>query len=313
MLHTKKSLQRWNYLHFGKIQAWIKSTLAKLDNIQKSPPSLSSFSLETSLKTSFDDLLLKEEILWKSKSRELWLSCSDLNTKFFHTSTVIKRRSNVINFLKTDLGSWLSDRATIGASFVSRFTNLFCSTNPPIADEVLDLFSPVISEDNSLNLHSIPFESEVIQALSSLGSSKAPGLDGFTALFYKKYWSHVSKDVLACVRHFFQFSHLLQELNHTFITPVPKKTISHTVHHFRPTSLSNIAYKIISKILANRLKNVFPKIISPLQSTFVPSRNIHSNSILAHELIHTFKNKRGKKGFMFLKIDMEKAFDQMEW
>jgi hypothetical protein len=58
-----------------------------------------------SLKTSLDDFLLKEEILWKSKSGELWLSCFDLNTKFFHTFTIIKRRSNVVNFLKTNLGS----------------------------------------------------------------------------------------------------------------------------------------------------------------------------------------------------------------
>jgi hypothetical protein len=61
------------------------------------------------------------------------------------------------------------------------------------------------------------------------------------------------------------------------------------------------------------LKLVLPKIISPLQFAFVPGRNIQDNSILAHELIHTFKNKRGRKGFMFLKMDMEKGFDQMEW
>jgi hypothetical protein len=142
--------------------------------------------METSLKTSLDDLLLKEEILWKSKSRELWLSCSDLNTKFFHTSTLIRKKSNAVNFLKTDSRSWLSDRATIGASFVSHFTNLFSSTTLPIADEMLNLFSPVISKDDTLNLCYIPFESEIIQALSSLGSSKAPRPDGFTTLFYKK-------------------------------------------------------------------------------------------------------------------------------
>ena len=52
---------------------------------------------------------------------------------------------------------------------------------------MLDLFSPVITEDDSLNLCSIPSESEVFQALSSLGSSKAPGPDGYTAIFYKTF------------------------------------------------------------------------------------------------------------------------------
>jgi hypothetical protein len=170
---------------------------------------------------------------------------------------------------------------------------------------MLDLFSPVITADDTLNLSSIPSESEVIQALSSLGSSKAHGPDGFTALFYKKYWSSVRKDVLACVGNFFQNRHLLKEQNHTYITLIPNQSGSHTVHHFRPINLCNIAYKIISKILANRLKIVLPKIISFLQSAFMPSRNIQDNSILAHELFHTFKNKKGKGGFMFLKMDME--------
>jgi hypothetical protein len=58
---------------------------------------------------------------------------------------------------------------------------------------------------------------------------------------------------------------------------------------------------------------MLPKIISPLQSTFVPSRNIQDNTIQTHELLHSFKNKKGKGGFMFLNMDIEKAFDKMEW
>ena len=101
------------------------------------------------------------------------------------------------------------------------------------------------------------------------------------------------------------------------ITPslhwVPKLSGSYTAHQFRLISLYNIFYKIISKILANRLKVHMHKIISPFQSAFVPKRNIQNNTILAHELLHSFKSKRGKGGFMFLKMDMEKAFDRMEW
>jgi hypothetical protein len=106
---------------------------------------------------------------------------------------------------------------------------------------------------------------------------------------------------------------LLREQNKSFIALIPKASGSHTAHQFRPISLCNIVYKIISKILANRLKTTLPKIISPLQSAFVRKRNIQDNSILAHELLHSFKNKKGKGGYMFLKMDMEKAFDKMEW
>ena len=104
-----------------------------------------------------------------------------------------------------------------------------------------------------------------------------------------------------------------RDQTHSFIALVPKLNGSHTAHQFRPISFCNIVYKIISKILANRLKVHLHKIISPLQSAFVPKRNIQDNTILAHELLHSFKSKRGKGGYMFLKMDTEKVFDRMKW
>ena len=91
------------------------------------------------------------------------------------------------------------DRLAIGGKFVSHFSNLFSSSFPPLDDEMLDLFAPIISEEENFNLCSIPSESEVTLALFSLGSTKALGPDGFTALFYKNYWSLVKDDVLSCV------------------------------------------------------------------------------------------------------------------
>jgi hypothetical protein len=119
--------------------------------------------------------------------------------------------------------------------------------------------------------------------------------------------------LLECVWDFFLNKKMAREQNHTFITLIPKQTGAHSVNQFRPISLCNISYRITSKILANRLKLLLPKIISPLQSAFVPNRSIQDNSIIAHELLHSFKLKRGKGGFMFLKMDMEKTFDKMEW
>lgn len=310
--HTKLALKRWNSLVFGNIQNKIKSSMHQIDMVQQATADPNSQALEKKLKSDLENLLIQEETLWRNKSRETWLTCKDLNTKFFHTSTLIRRRSNAVDFLKTNSGNWTSDRLEIGSNFVSHFSNLFSSSNSPIEDEMLDLFSPTITDDENQTLCSVPSELEVFQALSSFGSTKAPGPDGFTALFYKRYWSIVKFDVLNFVWSFFQDNILLKEQNHTFIALIPKQSGSHTVHHYRPISLCNIVYKLITKILANRLKILLPKIISPLQSAFVPNRNIQDNTILAHELIHSFKNKKGKGGFMFLKLDMEKAFDKME-
>ena len=178
---------------------------------------------------------------------------------------------------------------------------------------MLDLFTPIITEEENIFLCSIPSEEEIFEALNSLGSTKAPGPDGFTALFYKKYWSIIKAEVLLYIWNFFNNNFLQRGQNHIFVALIPKLSGSHSIHQLRPISLCNIIYKIISKILANRLKKFLPKIISLIQSTFVPKRNIEDNTILAHELLHSFKSKRGKWGFMFLKLDMEKAFDKLEW
>jgi hypothetical protein len=107
-----------------------------------------------------------------------------------------------------------------------------------------------------------------------LGHSKAPGPDGFMPLFYVKYWNSIKHTVLKAVGNLFQSTRLLREQNHSFIALIPKCMGASSVNHFRPISLCNIIYKIISKLLANRLKPLLSKIISHFQTTFVPGRHI---------------------------------------
>ena len=82
--------------------------------------------------------------------------------------------------------------------------------------------------------------------------------------------------------------------------------------HFRPISFCNICYKIIAKILTNRVKHLLSKIISPLQGAFAPGRLINDNIMQAHEIMHYFKKKKGKMGYMAVKLDIEKAYDRLE-
>lgn len=123
-----------------------------------------------------------------------------------------------------------------------------------------------------------------------------PGLDGMNDL-YKTYWLVVKKDVIHFVKSFFRDGYLLKEMNHTNIALIPKIPSPSRVNRFRPISLVNFNYKIISKIFANSLKPLLNKIISPTQSAFIQGRSIHDNSIIAHEIFHTSKKKKGNGGF----------------
>jgi hypothetical protein len=287
--------------------------MSEINVIQSNPHSLGNATKEKSLQEALHEQLLREEILWKQKSRELWLTCTDLNTKFFHASTACRRRYNSISFLKTTDGAVLNSRNDIGTYMVNHFTNLFSTTSPVFDDSLNDLFDVVINDEENSVLCAIPDEVEIFQAISSLGLHKAPGPDGMTGLFYKTYWPIVKQNVIASVQSFFRGGFMLKEFNHTNIALIPKVDNPTQVNQFRPISLTNFNYKIISKILSMRFKPLLHKIISPTQSAFLKGRSIHDNTVLAHEIFHSMKHKQGNGGLMALKLDMEKAFDSMEW
>ena len=100
----------------------------------------------------------------------------------------------------------------------------------------------------------------------------------------------------------------------THICLIPKVKSPQQVTEFRPISLCNVVYRLISKILANRLKRVLDVVIDELQSAFVPGRLITDNVLVAFETMHCIdQRKKGKKALMAIKLDMSKAYDKVEW
>ena len=115
-------------------------------------------------------------------------------------------------------------------------------------------------------------------------------------------------------RQFFESGDIMEGLNETNLVLIPKKKNPSTVTELRPIALCNVLMKIITKVLANRLKEVLNTVVSDAQSAFIPGRLISDNIMVSYEVMHYLKRKRfGKEGFMALKLDMSKAYDRIKW
>lgn len=104
---------------------------------------------------------------------------------------------------------------------------------------------------------------------------------------------------------------VLKAFNATFLTLIPKEQGENTLDKFHPISLCNVILKIITKVLANKLKPLLPSLISPEQTNFVEGRQILDGIIMAHEMLHSLK--KTKTPGMLLKVDLAKAYDKVDW
>ncbi|XP_028798733.1 uncharacterized protein LOC114754138 [Neltuma alba] len=149
---------------------------------------------------------------------------------------------------------------------------------------------------------------EIRAALFSMGALKSPGPNGLNALFYQNQWEFVGTSMIKLVKQAFTNPTIIADINHTYIVLIPKKDCPETIRDFRFISLDNVIYKIISKVVVNRMKCFLPSIISPNQCSFVPGQTSSNNIIVAQEVINTMRTMSGKRGFMAIKIDLEKAY-----
>ncbi|XP_054801608.1 uncharacterized protein LOC129305663 [Prosopis cineraria] len=156
-------------------------------------------------------------------------------------------------------------------------------------------------------------DEEIKNALFSMGPLKSPGPDGLNALFFQSQWKFIGNSVINMVQCIFNNPSLVHKINGMLLILIPKKERPESIHDFRPISLCNVIYKVVTKVIANRVKSLLPTIIAPNQCGFISGRTSSDNIIISQEVIHSMSNMKGKKGFMAIKIDLEKAYDRVNW
>ena len=150
---------------------------------------------------------------------------------------------------------------------------------------------------------------EIKEALFSMDGGKSPGPDGYNAAFFKKNWDIIGKEVSDGVLEFFRNKKMLKQWNVTVLNLIPKVSIPEKIQDFRPISCCNVIYKIISKILSQRLKLVISKVIGLGQSAFIPGRSISHNILLMQSLLKGYMRKYYTPRVAF-KIDIKKHLTQ---
>ncbi|GKF31355.1 cysteine-rich receptor-like protein kinase [Tanacetum coccineum] len=168
-----------------------------------------------------------------------------------------------------------------------------------------------ISDQDACVLESPMSVEEVKEAVWGCASSKAPGPDGFNFNFIKTFWNIIKGEFLECIRFFETSGHLANGCNPSFIVLIPKRKDPLGFGDYRPISLIGCVYKIISKILANRLAKVIDTVISSNQAAFISGRQILDGVLVANEIIRMATIEKSK--LLLFKVDFEKAFDSVNW
>ncbi len=310
----REELKKWSFEHFGSIRATIATKTRLLQQEEELRPENQNVQLIQKMGVELADLHSKEEKMWKQRSRTLWLQSGDRNTKYFHYQATHRKWRNCIHGIRDENGVWQSRDAVVENTIVGYYRDLFTTSQPREFDEVLMGVGRVVTCVMNSQLAAKYTKEEVKQALNQMGPLKAPGPDGMAPIFYQRYWHIVGNDLTASILACLKDGSLLKKINHTHICLIPNVQNPECVKDFRPISLCNVVYKIIAKVLANRLKKILPRIISEAQSAFVPGRLISDNILIAFETLHHMKHMKGnQQGFMALKLDMSKACDRVEW
>jgi hypothetical protein len=309
----KEDLKRWNYHVFGNVNAKQQQLFCELEvlNSKEMQGGLSSTErdLRGSLLLELDKLAHFEETSWRQKSKVLWLKEGDNNTKFFHKIANSNRRRNLMEKLEVD-GILYSEDSIIRDKAVKFYEKLYTETEDwrPFVDDLP--FSRIDETDRNL-LDSRFERDEILQVVKNLQGDKSPGPDGFTMAFFQKCWHVLEKDIMGFFDEFYAEGTFAGSLNATFVTLIPKKQNALNIRDFRPISLIGSVYKILAKVLANRLRKVLDGLVSESQNAFVGGRQTLDSVLIANECLDS-RLKSHIPGVM-CKLDIEKAYDHVNW
>nr|GEY04183.1 RNA-directed DNA polymerase, eukaryota [Tanacetum cinerariifolium] len=266
----------------SKIKEWksghkcpLKSDLSRLnadlkaldDVIDSTKGSDDSISKRVDLVNSIHNINKTLASVLAQKAKVKWSVEGDENSRFFHGILNKKSCQSNVRGVMAD-GIWIDKPELVKGEFFKHFSHRF--DKPSAHRARIDVnFENTLSSDQIECLECDVTKGELKRAVWDCGVDKSPGPNGYTFGFYRHFWTTIEDDVFGAVNHFFTYGDFPIGCSSSFIALIPKIPNANMVKDFRPISLIGSIYKIIAKILANRLVSVLGGIVNEVQSTFI--------------------------------------------
>jgi hypothetical protein len=223
--------------------------------------------------------------------------------KFFHACASQRCGASFLHCITDERGVLHSTHESVMEAFVNYFKRVLTTTSPSGLKICAEVLSKKVMDNMNQRLLYGVMEDEVNQAINQMGPLQSPGPDSFPAAFYQEQWPEVGLEVFSAIKQFFLDDSFDKDANYTYIALIPKKPNANKVLEFRPIRMCNVVYKILFKVLANRLKYILPN-----------AKCVERLILAAYETLHTMQARMyGRVGYMAVKLDMSKAYDRVGW
>ena len=267
----KQKLKIWNKESYGDTLKKVIKIEEELNKLEEETTNRQLSVEEVSKRKQLQEALWvaahAHESLLRQKARIRWIKLGDCNSRYFHLMMNANRRNNFVNGVIIG-DSWVADPATVKEEIRSFFSQKFQeASNHNIRLDGVRFQS--LSQQHNDMLTARFEEEEVKTAVWECGSDKCPGPDGLNFKFIKQFWQLMKPEILRFLDEFYVNGVIPKGCNASFITLIPKVADPQILNDYRPISLIGCIYKIVSKVLANKMKRVMHLIIHETQSAFI--------------------------------------------
>ena len=304
---------------FNKEQSVLESKLEAMESNLLSCGPKQKEEILNNINLTQNDLNKLIEIKTKgaaTRSRARWMESGEKNTKYFLHLEKWHLEKKSIKSLRSAQGRLIDKQEDILKELLTFYESLYFENQQccekDCCDFIRTLSLPSINKAKFFECEKLITDNECQQAILQLANNKSPGLDGFSIEFYKTFWIEIRSLFMECL----DFSKITNQLSKSqydgVITLLPKPGKDKlSPFKYRPITLLNCDYKIISKVITNRIHPCLNDFIEKEQNGFMKARNIGDNIRLLFDIID-YANHEKMLGAVLL-VDLHKAFDSLHW